>query len=176
MIAHAAGQLAAELGQSDRHRLQRQSGQGEILDRSLDRSGLSGVRRCARGPRFGPVAHATGGPSAAYIQKVFDLVKPVVQATIELLSAGQRQVQDRQKELVAHVAALKDFLDKNAPADRHLVPDGAEFPIALLPNVGLGPAAAPLAKQTKTSDHPIVDLPFSGPTRFFFQTFKHGKG
>jgi hypothetical protein len=69
----------------------------------------------------------------------------VVRATIEMLSAGQRQVKDRQKDLLARVAALKEFLDKNAPADRHLVPGEAEFPIALLPDNGLKAPGAPAA-------------------------------
>ena len=68
--------------------------------------------------------HASTGPSAPFIQNVFELVKPIVRATVDLLSAGQRQAKDRQKDLLARVAALKSFLDKNPPADRHLVPDG----------------------------------------------------
>ena len=50
---------------------------------------------------------------------------------------------------MAQVAVLKDFLEKNAPADRHLVPDGTEFPIALVPEVELKAPAAPLAGQVK---------------------------
>ena len=115
-------------------------------------------------PATRDLIHATGGPSAAYIKKVFDLVKPVVQSTIDLLSAGQRQIKDRQKELLAHVAALKDFLDKNPPADRHLVPDGVEFPIALLPQIGLGPAAAPWLESTTTRDGP-AGRPADGAAR-----------
>jgi hypothetical protein len=49
--------------------------------------------------------------------------------------------------LVASVAVLKDFLEKNPPADRHLVPDGTEYPIALLPEVELKAPAAQLRGQ-----------------------------
>jgi hypothetical protein len=146
LVAHAAGQVAVELG----NRIG--SGFASNQDRAKYLTALligpvyqafDGVP----GARESGLVHATGGPSAAYIQKVHNLVKPIVQSTIDLLSAGQRQIKDRQKELTANVAALKDFLDQNPPPDRHLVPDGAQFPIALLPGAGLGPAAAPLARQ-----------------------------
>ena len=115
LIAHAAGQLAAELGNRIATGFTSNQDKAKYLTALLIGpvyQAFDGVP----GARDSGLLHATGGPSAAYIQKVFDLVKPVAQATIELLSAGQRQVKERQKELVAHVAALKDFLEKNASA------------------------------------------------------------
>jgi hypothetical protein len=146
LVAHAAGQLAAELGNRIATGFSSNQDKAKYLTALLIGpvyQAFDGVP----GARDSGLLHATGGPSAAYIQQVFDLVKPIAQATIELLSSGQRQVKNRQKELLAHVAALKEFLEKNAPGDRHLVPDGAEFPIALLPDVGLGTPAAALGKQ-----------------------------
>ncbi len=146
LVAHAAGQLAAELGNRVATGFSSNQDKAKYFTALLIGpvyEAFDGVP----GARDSGLLHSTGGPSAAYVQQVFDLVKPIAQATIELLSAGQRQVKSRQKELVAHVAALNEFLEKNPPGDRHLVPDGAEFPIALLPDVGLAPASAPLAKQ-----------------------------
>lgn len=146
LVAHSAGQVAAELG----------SRVSTVFTANQDKAkywtalligpvyqAFDGVP----GARDSGLLHATTGPPAAYVQKVFNFVKPIVQASIDLLSAGQRQIQDRKKELTAHVAALKDFLDKNPPPDRHLVPDGAAFPLALLPGSGLGLPPAPLAGQ-----------------------------
>ena len=174
LVAHAAGQLAAELGNRIATGFSTNQDKAKYLTALLIGpvyQAFDGVP----GARDSGLLHATGGPSAAYVQKVFDLVKPVAQATIELLSAGQRQVKNRQKELVAHVAALKDFLEKNAPGDRHLVPDGAEFPIALLPDVGLAPAAAPLAKQRKQPLNSDA-LAVLGPTRFSPADFQTRQG
>ena len=63
----------------------------------------------------------SGTEGGAYSQKVFDLVKPVAKASIELITSGSRQINDKKKELQARVDALRDFLEKNAPKDRHLV-------------------------------------------------------
>jgi hypothetical protein len=150
LIAHAAGQLVAELGGRIASGYNTNQEKAKYLTALLIGpvyQAFDGVP----GARDSGLLHATGGPSAAYIKKVFDLVKPIAQVTIELPSAGQRQIKNRQKELVDHVAALKEFLEKNAPSDRHLVPEGAEFPIALLPDVGLGAPAAPLAKQQRNN-------------------------
>jgi hypothetical protein len=148
LVAHAAGQLAAELGNRIATGYNNNQDKAKYLSALLVGpvyQAFDGVP----GARESGLLHTTGGPSAAYVQQVFDLVKPIVQVTIELPSAGQRQIKNRQKELVAHVTALKEFLEKNAPGDRHLVPDGAEFPIALLPDVGLTPPDSALAKQQK---------------------------
>jgi hypothetical protein len=148
LVAHAAGQLAVELGDRIGTSYSNNPDKAKYLTALLVGpvyQAFDGVP----GARDSGLLHTTGGPSAAYVQQVFDLVKPIAQVTIELPSAGQRQIKSRLKELAAHVAALKDFLEKNAPGDRHLVPDGAVFPIALLPDVGLNPPAAPLAKQQR---------------------------
>ena len=146
LVAHAAGQLAVELGNRIATGFSSNQDKAKYWTALLIGpvyQAFDGVP----GARDSGLLHSAGGQSAAYIQQVFDLVKPVAQATIELLGSGQRQIKTRQKELVDHVAALKDFLEKNAPGDRHLVPEGAEFPIALLPDVQLSSPAAPLAKQ-----------------------------
>ena len=148
LVAHAAGQLATELG----NRVGTTYNVNQDKARYLASLLIGPVYQAfdgVPGTRDSGLLHATGGASATYIQKVFDLIKPVVQGTVDLLSAGQRQAKDRQKELVVHVAALKEYLEKNQPPDRHLVPDGAAFPIALLPDIGLGPADAPLAGARK---------------------------
>jgi hypothetical protein len=82
-----------------------------------------------QGLRESGLLHSATGQNPAYAQKVFDLVKASDKAALELIYAGSRQIDDRKKDLETQVAALRDFLDKNAPADRHLVPDGVEYPL-----------------------------------------------
>jgi hypothetical protein len=146
LVVHSAGQLAVELG----NRIA--SGYAKNQDRSKYLTALligpvyqafDGVP----GARDSGLIHIASGDSTAYVQSIFDLVKPIAKAAIDLNAAGSRQARDRQKELVARVAVLKDFLEKNAPPDRHLVPDGTEYPIALLPEVELKAPAAQLRGQ-----------------------------
>ena len=142
LVAFTIGQLAADLG----NRIANDYSTNQDKARYWSALLIGPVYQAfegSAGMRDSGLLHATGGASGAYVQQVFDTVKPVMKSAIDLLSAGQRQAKDRQKDLLSQVATLKSFLDKNAPNDRHLVPDGAEFPIALLPDRGLKPANAP---------------------------------
>ncbi len=69
--------------------------------------------------------HATAARSE--IQKVADQIKPVAKAALELIRAPKGQLKARRADLAARVEALKDFLAKNVPANRHLVPDDDGF-------------------------------------------------
>ncbi len=53
------------------------------------------------GPRgdSGGLVRAAAGEASAYSQKVFDLVKPVAKASIDLITSGSRQINDRKKDL-----------------------------------------------------------------------------
>jgi hypothetical protein len=57
------------------------------------------------------------------VQKVLDQIKPVAAASLDLVRAPAGQRKSRRQDLVTRVAALKDYLAKNAPANHHLVPD-----------------------------------------------------
>ena len=83
----------------------------------------------ARGDSGG-LLRTAGTEGGAYTQKVFDLVKPIAKASIELIQSGARQINDKKKELQTRVDALRDFLEKNPPPDRKLVQGGEEFPVA----------------------------------------------
>jgi len=98
------------------------------------------------GLRESGLLHAVGGSSPAYAEKVFALVKAVAKASVDLIYSGSRQYDDRKKELAAQVGALRDFLAKNAPADRHLVPDGVAYP---LPEAQSAQLPAPRAQAPK---------------------------
>jgi hypothetical protein len=84
------------------------------------------------GPRgeTGGLVRSSSSEGAAYSQKVFDLIKPVAKGAVELMTSGSRQINDKKKALHDRVEALRDFLEKNAPSDRHLVQGGEDFPLA----------------------------------------------
>jgi hypothetical protein len=84
------------------------------------------------GPRgeTGGLIRTANGDGVAYSQKVFDLVKNVAKASVDLIMAGSRQIGEKKKGLEARVRTLRDFLEKNAPPDRHLVQGGQDFPLA----------------------------------------------
>jgi hypothetical protein len=149
LVAFATGQLAADLGKQIGGNFSLNQDKAKYLTALLIGpvfQAFDGVP----GARESGLMHTTAGESKAYVEQVFDLVKPVARATVDLLSAGQRQVKEKQADLALRVTALKDFLDKNAPADRHLVQGGPEFPIALLPGVGMKAApSVPLVATPK---------------------------
>ncbi len=106
----------------------------------------------------GGLVHSASGEGVAYSQKVFELVRSVTKASIDLIYAGSRQINDKKKDLDARVEALRDFLEKNAPPDRHLVQGGVDFPLAQAaaaaepaaePAEPAPPAAAPAKSRAK---------------------------
>jgi hypothetical protein len=136
LIAHAVADLAAELALSASAAKTDNVSKANYLAALLIGSvyqAFDGVP----GARESGLLHIASADSAPYVQKVFDLTKPVVKATIDMLGAGSRQVKDRQKDVAAKVAALRDFLKTNPPPDRHLVRGGTEYPIGLAPQAEL---------------------------------------
>jgi len=101
--------------------------------------GVSGVRESG-------LLHTSTSTSPKYAENVFALVKEVAQASLDLIYSGSRQIDDRKKDLAAKVEALRNFLENNAPADRHLVPDGVAFP---LPEVQAAGLTAPQAQAAE---------------------------
>ena len=71
--------------------------------------------------------HGNATAARSDIQKVADQIKPVAKAVLELIRAPKGQLKARRADLAARVDALKDFLAKNVPANRHLVPDDDGF-------------------------------------------------
>ncbi len=73
---------------------------------------------------------ANTGENSDFVRKVFDLVTPVAKSAVDNLYSGSRQRDENKEELRGKVAALRDFLVQNKPADRHLVQDGNTYPLA----------------------------------------------
>ncbi len=90
-----------------------------------------------RGPAIPGLVHATAGESGAYVAMCSIWSSRSPRRPSISTGLARRQVPERQKELLARVAALKAFLGKNPPPDRHLVQTGPEYPVALVPEVEL---------------------------------------
>jgi hypothetical protein len=128
LVAHAAAHLAAELGAQIASSFATNKTKSEYYTGLL----LGPVYQAfdgVPGARDAGYLHANSGPSAAAIQKVFDLVKPVAKTALDLIRAPNLQTKKLKDELTARVAELKGFLDKNPVADRHLVRGGDEYPV-----------------------------------------------
>jgi len=136
LVAHATGQLAAEVGSLVGSSFKNNPVKSRYLTVLLAGpvfEAFDGVQ----GMRDSGIIHMANGDAATYVSQVFDLIKPVVKASSDLLASPSRQVPDRQKELAAKLADLKQFLSKNPPRSRSLVQGGPEFPAGETQAAGL---------------------------------------
>ena len=133
LVAHATGQLAADLGAAIASTFSVKPPRADNLTKARYLSALligpvyqtfEGVP----GLNDSGLLHAFANPAQDYVQKVLDQVKPVAQATVQLLGAPSKQIPELKTTLGKNVAALRDFLAKNPPPDRRLVPGEREFP------------------------------------------------
>ncbi len=134
LIAHAAAQLAARLGDQI------------VACFSADKAKPLNATKAEylTGLLLGPVyqafdgqpgaresgllhSNATTPPARSEIQKIADQIKPVAKAALELIRAPSGQLKARRADLVARVESLREFLAKNVPANHHLVPDDNGF-------------------------------------------------
>lgn len=94
------------------------------------------------GARESGLLNSTTGAVKADIQKYFDALKPAAKAAAALAGAPAGQIDAARKDLRAKVDVYKAFLDKSAPADGALFPNGPALP---------APAAAEPAKQADSA-------------------------
>ena len=132
LVAYAAAQLAARVGDQIVASYSADKGtplnatKAEYLTALLVGpvyqafEGQAGVRESG-------LLHGNATAARSDIQKVADQIKPVAKAALELIRAPKGQLKARRADLAARVDALKDFLAKNVPANRHLVPDDDGF-------------------------------------------------
>ncbi|OJW13694.1 MAG: hypothetical protein BGO49_29650 [Planctomycetales bacterium 71-10] len=94
------------------------------------------------GARESGLLNSTSGAVKTDVQKYFDALKTPAKAAAALAGAPAGQIEAARKDLRAKVDAFKAFLDKNAPADGTLFPNGPALP---------APAAAEPAKQAEAA-------------------------
>jgi hypothetical protein len=152
LIAYAAAQLAAQLGEQVAAKYSADKGtplnatKAEYLTALL----AGPVYQAFEGQtevRDSGLLHGNAAAARNQIQGMLDQIKPIVRASLDLIRAPTGQLKARRKDLVDRVATLKEFLAKNAPANRHLVPDDDGFLQA-----GDSQAEPPAAAQPGTAN------------------------
>jgi hypothetical protein len=148
LVAYATGQFVAELGSVIGSSFSNNPVKSRYLTVILVGpvyeafNGVEGKRES------GLVPITSAGDSGSYVSAIFELFKPIAKAATDLLVSPSRQVPDRQKDLAAKVAALRQYLSKNPPRSRSLVQGGREFPIGE-GTAGALPGSSPLAGQQR---------------------------
>ena len=152
LIAHNVGLLAAELGDKIAEVASENPQQAQYLTGLLlyqvhpALSGQPGVRDS------GLLNFPNVGAHAAFIKQVNDRVQEISVAAVNLTKSAGGLIPKQQKELSNRVAMLRAFLGKSAPADRRLLPNGPEFPLA-------NPVAASPVLADGPSDPPAAIVP-----------------
>ncbi len=132
LIAYAAAQLAARVG--DQILATYTADKGKPLNETKAEY-LTGLFvgpiyqafEGQTGQRESGLLHGNAVAARSDILKIADQIKPVAKAALELIRAPTGQRKARRSDLQARVDALKEFLAKNVPANRHLVPDDEGF-------------------------------------------------
>lgn len=97
-----------------------------------------------------PSSHPAIGASKESLRQIADLESGVARAAAELIRSSAGLQKDKLKELGDRLAALKAYLEKNSPADYHLVPGGEEFKVQ-------APAVA--AQEAPAEKAQVADAP-----------------
>jgi hypothetical protein len=132
LVAYAAAQLAARVGDQIVASYSADKGKPLNATKAEYLTGLlvGPVYQAFEGQpgvRESGLLHANAAATHSDIQKIADQIKPVAKAALELVRAPTGQLKARRTDLVARVDVLKEFLAKNVPANRHLVPDDDGF-------------------------------------------------
>lgn len=140
LIGHVVGRLATELasavgecyGDSPTRALDQTRGEyfAGLLVGPVYQSlhGLEGVRET--GLLRATPGHPNFNANHQELRDLGDLVSSVSKAAVELVRSPPGLIDARKKDLGDRISALKTALDKTAPKDFHLIPDGPEFPPA----------------------------------------------
>jgi len=132
LVAYAAAQLAARVGDQIVASYSADKGIALNVAKAEYLTGLllGPVYQAFEGQagvRESGLLHANAAAAHSDLQKIADQIKPVAKAALELVRAPTGQLKARRADLVARVEALKEFLAKNVPANRHLVPNDDGF-------------------------------------------------
>jgi len=128
LVAYATGQLAAHVGDQIAATYTADKGKPLNATKAEHLTGLlvGPVYQAFDGQpglRESGLLHSNALAEKGDVQKIADQIKPVAKAALELVRAPTGQLKGRRTDLVARVEALKEYLAKNVPANRHLVPD-----------------------------------------------------
>jgi len=128
-IAMTAGEVAAELGDRIGNMFKDNPLRSEYYTSFLIGPILEAFEGNASA-RDGGLVKVTTPPALEKVRQLLKLIEGVARPSVELLRVGTTAVPGKQSELASNVAALKDFLQKNAPKDRRLIPGGPDPTLA----------------------------------------------
>jgi hypothetical protein len=133
LVAHAATRLAAQIGDQIAANYSEKGAPLNAVKAEYLASILVGPVYQAfdgqQGVRESGLLHTPAAAAdRANIQKLLDATRPMARAAVELVRAPTGQLKARRADLIAQVATLKEFLAKNGPANRHLVPGDDGYP------------------------------------------------
>jgi hypothetical protein len=147
LVAHAIGLLAADIAKEVESSYATNPSTSRYLA-ALLAGPIFDAFNGVEGARGSGLLRAETGASAEFIRNTHDLAKAVMKAVADLNFAARGQVVKLRKDLLAQIGGLRDFLDKNAPRDRHLVQGGPEFPLpGTAPVGGAGGQEDPVADK-----------------------------
>jgi hypothetical protein len=152
LVAHAAARLAAQIGDQIAASYSDKGAALNPVKAEYLASILVGPVYQAfegqQGVRESGLLHIPAAAAArSDIQKLLDAIKPMARAAVELVRAPTGQLKARRADLIAQAATLKEFLAKNAPADRHLVPGDNGYPDSGGDQQAAAPDAEPAADK-----------------------------
>jgi len=132
LVAYAAAQLAARVAEQIAATYSADKGKPLNATKAEHLTGLllGPVYQAFEGQpgvRESGLLHSPAAAAHSDVQKIADQIRPVAKAAIELVRAPTGQLKARRADLLARVEVLKDYLAKNVPANRHLVPDDDGF-------------------------------------------------
>jgi hypothetical protein len=157
LVAHAAGMLAADVASQINEQY------SDSPPRAVNPTKARYLTALLVGPAYqcfdGVEGQSNSGilqtgradvEALKYVQKVFDLIRPMAQASVDLLNAPTQTYKAKKKTLADRTAALRSFLTQNPPPSRKLVPTGQDFGAAVAAAVAQpgapGPAMAGLRR------------------------------
>jgi hypothetical protein len=132
LIAHHAGQLAAQLGDQVQTRLElnpvQVEGWASLLAGPIHQCfyGRPDVRES--GLLKNPIRAGHPGPTPRYIETLGELTTAVAKAAVDLIRSPGSHRDLAHKDLGLRVAALKNYLAKNPLKEWSLVPSGKDYP------------------------------------------------
>ena len=148
LVAYCTGQLAADLAEqlNNLYTVKPPREENHTKAQYLTALIVGPVYECFSGVQgqsnSGLLRTAVADPdSSKYTRKVFDLVKPIAQRSVELLGSPSKAYKERKQELASEIAALRTFLEQNPPPSRRLVAKGRQY------GAGGGEAGALLAPR-----------------------------
>lgn len=128
-IAMSAGELAVELGDKIAKSYTDNPLRSEYYTSFLIGPVIEAFEGTP-GSRGGGLLRSAPQTSQEKIRELVNLIKGIAKPSVELVRVGKNQAIAKQSEIESRVASLKEYIQKNAPKDRRLIPEGPDPKLA----------------------------------------------